>query len=404
MPDGREPTKVDVLAAMKDVTAADWDACAAGATPGNPFISHGFLSALEDSGSATAETGWLPRHLVVRDELGRLVAAAPFYLKRHSYGEYVFDWGWADAYERAGGRYYPKLISAVPFTPVAGRRLLVRGDLPAPLADELEDALARAMVTLAERLGVSSVHVNFPSQGEWRRLGAHGFLARTGQQFHWLNKGYKTFDDFLNDLASRKRKAIRKERRAVAEAGLDIRALTGPDITESHWDAFFRFYQATIDRKWGPGYLTRAFFSLLGERLGDRVVLIFARDASGKPVAGALNLVGGGVLYGRNWGATKRYDFLHFEACYYQAIDYAIRHGLSRVEAGAQGPHKVQRGYLPSPTYSAHWIADPGFRAAVERFLAGERRETEWEMREHARHAPFRRGQATENTDENGDA
>jgi predicted N-acyltransferase len=261
------------------------------------------------------------------------------------------------------------------------------------------------MVTLAHRLGASSVHVNFPGEEEWRRLSALGFLPRVGQQFHWLNKGYANFDDFLADLASRKRKAIRKERQAVAAYGLDIRALVGRDITEGHWDAFYDFYKATTDRKWGPGYyLTREFFSLLSERLGPSVVLVFARDAAGRPVAGALNLQGGGVLYGRNWGASRRYEFLHFEACYYQAIEYAITHGLARVEAGAQGPHKVQRGYLPVQTYSAHWIADSGFRAAVERFLKGERRETEWEMREHVRHSPFRRPQQVEDKEETGDS
>ena len=407
MPDGREPTRVDVLAAIDEVDPAEWDACAglgagdlSAAGTGNPFTAHGFLSALEDSGSAAADTGWLPRHLVVRDDGGRLVAAAPLYLKSHSYGEYVFDWGWAEAYQRAGGRYYPKLVCTVPFTPVTGRRLLVRPDAAAPLAGELADALADAMATLAERLGASSVHVNFSTEPEWRRLGERGYLRRQGQQFHWRNDGYRDFDDFLSRLASRKRKAIRKERRVVAAYGLDIRALSGVDITEDHWDAFYRFYRATSDNKWGPSYLTRDFFSLLGERLGPRVVLVFARDAAGEPIAGALNLVGGDVLYGRNWGTSKgaaaRYEFLHFEACYYQAIDYAIAHGLKRVEAGAQGPHKLQRGYLPTATHSAHWIADPALRAAIERFLASERRDVAFEMQLHAAHSPFRHPQAAE--------
>ncbi len=409
MPDGREPTRINVLEAIGDVVPAEWDACAG---PDNPFITHGFLSALEDSGSAAADTGWLPRHLAVRDEAGALIAAAPLYLKSHSYGEYVFDWGWAEAYERAGGRYYPKLVCAVPFTPVTGRRLLVRPDMAAPLADQLADALAEAMATLTGRLGASSVHVNFATHAEWRRLGERGYLLRQGQQFHWTNHGYRDFDDFLSRLSSHKRKAIRKERRAVAAHGLDIRALTGAEITEAHWDAFYRFYRATSDKKWGPSYLTREFFSLLGERLGRRVVLVFVSDAAGEPVAGALNLVGGGTLYGRNWGvlggvpggrlkgAAARYDFLHFEACYYQAIEYAVAHGLARVEAGAQGPHKLQRGYLPTPTYSAHWIADPALRAAVERFLASERRDVAFEMRLLAAHSPFRRPQAPEKKDE----
>ena len=418
MPDGREPITVNVLASIDEVTPAEWDACAGGASGAdNPFTAHGFLSALEDSGSVAADAGWLPRHLAVRDAAGALVAAAPLYLKSHSYGEYVFDWGWAEAYERAGGRYYPKLLCAVPFTPVTGRRLLVRGDLAPPLQDELADALTDAMVTLTQRIGASSVHVNFATEAEWRRLGERGYLTRCGQQFHWTNHGYRHFDDFLAALSSRKRKAIKKERRAVAGYGLDIRALTGADITEAHWDAFYRFYRATSDEKWGPSYLTRKFFSLLGERLRGRVVLVFVRDAAGQPVAGALNLVGGDVLYGRTWGAlggalggvlggrlkgaAARYDFLHFEACYYQAIEYAIAHGLKRVEAGAQGPHKLQRGYLPTPTYSAHWIADPALRAAVERFLASERRDIAFEMQLLDAHSPFRRVQITEDKGEN---
>lgn len=405
MPDGREPTKVHVLSSIGEIDPAEWDACAGRSTgpdagPDNPFIAHGFLSALEDSGSVAADTGWLPRHLAVRDDDGRLVAAAPLYVKSHSYGEYVFDWGWADAYERAGGRYYPKLLCAVPFTPVTGRRLLVRPDLPGTFADGLADTLAEAMATLARRLGASSVHVNFPTESEWRRLGGRGYLMRQGQQFHWSNHGYRDFDDFLAALSSRKRKAIRKERRAVAGHGLDIGALTGAEITESHWDAFFRFYRATSDKKWGPSYLTRDFFSLLGERLGRRVVLVFVRDALGEPVAAALNLVGGDALYGRNWGTlagpASRYDFLHFEACYYQAIEYAIKRGLKRVEAGAQGPHKLQRGYLPCPTYSAHWIADPALRDAVARFLDGERPDVAFETRLLAAHSPFRRQNAVE--------
>ena len=289
MPDGREPTTVNVLGSITEVGAEEWDACA-GAD--HPFCSYGFLSALEDSGTATAETGWLARHLVVRDEDGRLVASAPLYLKTHSYGEYVFDWGWADAFERAGGRYYPKLQCAVPFTPVTGPRLLVRPHLPQPLRDELAAALMQAMVTLAERLGVSSLHVTFPTEDEWKRLGGHGFLQRTGQQFHWKNRDYRDFDGFLADLASRKRKTIRKERAAVAAHGFDIKALSGGDITEAHWDAFYRFYRDTTDKKWGQNYLNREFFSLLGERMGTDVVMIIV-EGGGRPIAGALNIKGG---------------------------------------------------------------------------------------------------------------
>lgn len=391
MPDGREPTTVNVIGAIGDVAEAEWDACKG---PDNPFCSHGFLSALEDSGSVGSDSGWLPRHLVIRDEAEQLVACAPLYLKSHSYGEYVFDWGWADAYERAGGRYYPKLLSAVPFTPVTGPRLLIRSDLAAPLKHHLADTLAAGMVGLAERLGVSSLHINFPTETEWTRLGAQGFMQRTGQQFHWQNRGYKTFDDFLADLISRKRKAIRKERQSVAAHGLDIRTLSGSDITESHWDAFFRFYLDTSDKKWGSSYLNREFFSMLGQRMGENVVLVVVEDSKtqgGRPVAGALNLVGGDTLYGRNWGCDADYKFLHFEACYYRAIDYAIEHGLKWVEAGAQGPHKVQRGYLPRRTYSAHWIADPALGAAIARFLGDERDAIEEEILINSRHSPFRR-------------
>ena len=386
MPDGREPTTVNVLGSINEVEAAEWDACA-GAT--NPFCHHGFLSALEDSGSADADSGWMARHLIIRDETGQLVASAPLYLKSHSYGEYVFDWGWADALERAGGRYYPKLQSAVPFRPVTGQRLLVRDDLALALRNELSHALAEAMVTLAGRLGVSSLHVTFPTEDEWRHFGEHGMLMRLGQQFHWQNQDYSSFDDFLAGLTSRKRKAIRKERASVAALGLDFRVLSGSELTEAHWDAFYRFYRDTTDKKWGQNYLNRDFFSLLGERMGDHVVLVVVEDA-GRPVAGALNLKNADTLFGRNWGCDADYKFLHFEACYYQAIEYAIRHGMKWVEAGAQGPHKVQRGYLPNATYSAHWIADPAFRSAVERFVEDERRQTQHEMQFLAEGSPFR--------------
>ncbi len=387
MPDGREPATVKVLSSLGEVPAAQWDACA-GAD--DPFLSHAFLSALEDSGSASARSGWLRRHLVVEDGAGVVVAAAPLYLKSHSYGEYVFDWSWADAYERAGGRYYPKLQSAVPFTPVTGRRLLVR-----PLADTgteagLEDVLVGAMVTLCERLGVSSVHVNFPTEAEWRRCGDHGLLLRTGQQYHWQNQGYESFDDFLASLSSRKRKAIRKERRAVAGQGIAIHTLTGGAVEERHWDAFYRFYRDTSERKWGSAYLTRDFFSRIGETMADNVVLVLA-ETDGRYVGGALNLMGSDTLYGRYWGCAEAYKFLHFEACYYRAIDFAIARGLTWVEAGAQGPHKIQRGYLPRRTYSAHWIADAEFRRVIARYLADERAALEDEMELLGRHSPFRK-------------
>ena len=386
MPDGRDAVPIKVLGSLAEVPAEAWNACAGDA---NPFLRYEFLSALEDSGAATAETGWMPRHLAIESPDGGLAACAPLYLKSHSYGEYVFDWGWADAYERAGGRYYPKLQSAVPFTPVTGRRLLVNPDLPAEQAREMETALMAGMVQLAQNLGVSSLHVTFPTESEWERFGDAGYLQRIGQQFHWENKGFSTFDDFLAELSSRKRKNIRKEREKVHETGLDIRVLEGRAVTEAHWDAFFRFYMDTSDKKWGQAYLNRKFFSLLGERLPEAVVLVVVENA-GRPVAGALNLRGGDTLYGRNWGCLEDYKFLHFEACYYQAIDYAIAKGLKWVEAGAQGPHKIQRGYLPKRTYSAHWIADRRFRDAVADFLEDEARGVDREMSALGRFSPFK--------------
>lgn len=383
MPDGRDSLAVKVVSRIAEVPAAEWDACAGD----NPFVSHAFLSALEDSGSATAETGWLPQHLVLPDPRGEgLLGCAPLYLKNHSYGEYVFDWNWADAYERAGGRYYPKLQCSVPFTPATGPRLLVN-----PGADrrEAEAGLVAAMLELARRHRVSSLHITFPPKEQYERFGELGLLQRLGVQYHWQNHGYADFEDFLASLASRKRKAIKKERRRVAESGIRLTPLSGDAIEPRHWDAFFEFYMATADRKWGQPYLTRDFFHLLGERLAGKVVLIIA-EHEGEPVAGALNLKSGDTLYGRNWGSLGRFRFLHFETCYYQAVDYAIAHGLQRVEAGAQGEHKIQRGYLPCPTYSAHWIADAGFSSAVEDFLVRERRAMEHEIAALEDYSPFK--------------
>ncbi len=388
MPDGREAITVRVVTSLEDVDARAWDACAGG---DNPFVSYNFLSALEDSGSANAETGWACQHLIVDDGDGRYLGVAPVYVKSHSYGEYVFDWGWADAYERAGGQYFPKILCGVPFTPVTGPRLMV-----APHAGDHENdirgALCAAMVKIANRLELSSIHINFSTKPEWDLMGEMGFLLRQGQQFHWENNGYATFDDFLASLSSRKRKNIKKERARISDTGLDIRALTSDEITEGHWDAFYKFYRNTSDRKWGSAYLNRRFFSMIGERCKDSVVLIYA-EADGLPVAGALNFAGSDTLFGRNWGCAAQFKFLHFEACYYQAMDYAIAHGLKRVEAGAQGPHKIQRGYLPSATFSAHWIADEWFRDAVERFLGEERQGVAYEMELNAEHSPFRKGE-----------
>ena len=386
MPDGSEQITVKVIPSISEVSPEAWDRCAG---TSHPFTRHAFLSALEDSGSATAETGWQPQHMIIEAPTGGLLGAAPLYLKNHSYGEYVFDWGWADAFERAGGNYYPKLQCSVPFTPVTGSRFLIPGDIDDARADGLRRALGGAMIQLAERLGVSSIHATFSTEEEWKLLTDVGFLQRIGQQFHWHNKGYETFDDFLDDLSSRKRKQIRKERRAVAEKNLTIRALSGSEIEEQYWDAFYKFYLSTTDKKWGSSYLTRSFFSLLGERMADQVVLIVVEE-DGVLVGGALNLKSDDTLYGRNWGCLATHKFLHFEACYYQAIDYAIKHGLKRVEAGAQGPHKIQRGYLPSKTYSAHWISHPGLNDAIEDFLARERLGVEFEMHELAQHSPFK--------------
>jgi predicted N-acyltransferase len=383
MADGGDRLTVRVVERLADIDAAAWDACAGDE---NPFLSHAFLEALEASGSATAKTGWLPQHLVLEDGAGRLLGAVPLYLKSHSYGEYVFDHGWASAYERAGGDYYPKLLSAVPFTPVTGRRLLLASEAP----PNAQDILIAALVEVARRHKVSSLHVTFPTEAEWRALGAAGFLQRIGRQFHWENQGYREFEDFLAALSSRKRKQIRRERRDAAE-GLAIETLTGNAIETRHWDAFFRFYMSTSDRKWGSAYLNRKFFALLGERMADKVVLVMARKGE-RYVAGALNFVGRDTIYGRNWGCLGNFPFLHFEACYYRAIDFAIAHGLKRVEAGAQGQHKIQRGYLPVPTYSAHWIRDRNFARAVEDFLVRERRAVEHEMEALEEElSPFRR-------------
>jgi len=386
MPDGTEPVTVKVTSRIAEVDAAAWDACAG---DDNPFVSHAFLLALEESRSACREEGWLPQHLLIEDEAGLLVAAMPLYLKGHSQGEYVFDHGWAHAYERAGGQYYPKLVGGVPFSPVPGPRLLVR---PGPGADRARGALIAGASELAKQLGVSSLHVNFLPRDDWELLGEAGFLRRIGQQYHWHNDGYGSFDDFLGALSSRKRKNIRKERQSVADVGLSFRALSGADLEPRHWDAFYGFYLGTVDRKWGGAYLTRDFFRRIDATMADKIVLILA-ESHGEPVAGALNLRGRDALYGRNWGASERWKFLHFETCYYRAIDYAIEHGLARVEAGAQGQHKIQRGYLPVETYSAHWIADPGFRRAVADFLERERRAVGDDIDELMELSPFRRGE-----------
>jgi predicted N-acyltransferase len=359
--------------------AAAWDACAGS---GNPFLTHAFLSALEESGSATAEAGWHPVPIAIDAPDGSLATVAPAYLKSHSQGEYVFDQGWAQAWERAGGDYYPKLQIAVPFTPVPGRRLLARDPAHAP-------ALIAAAEAVVRQHGFSSAHATFVAEEEVALFEAAGWLIRTDSQFHWHNDGYASFEDFLAALSSRKRKTIRKER-AVALDGLTVEHVTGAEIREAHWDAFWDFYQDTGARKWGRPYLTRAFFSLLGERMADKVLLIFA-TFEGRPIAGALNMIGEDALYGRYWGTVAEVPHLHFEICYYQAIEAAIARGLARVEAGAQGAHKLARGYRPVPTYSAHFIPNPSFRAAVAQFVEREREAVADEMEALDAMTPFRK-------------
>ena len=384
MLDGDDAITVKILTGIGQASASAWDACAG---PDNPFLCHAFLSAVEESGSATGKTGWQPSHLVAFDAAGRMVGAVPAYLKSHSYGEYVFDHAWANAYERAGGSYYPKLQVAAPFTPVPGSRLL----LVPGAGEEVAAALITALERVAKRYGVSSAHVTFPHAADWARLGAAGWLQRIGVQYHWDNRGYGSFDDFLEALNSRKRKAIRKERREVADSSVRLLTLTGDVLKQEHWDAFYNFYLETADRKWGGAYLNRAFFDQLGQTMADRVVLVMCED-DGAWVAGALNLLGTDTLYGRNWGSDGRYRYLHFEACYYRALDFAIERGLKRVEAGAQGEHKIQRGYLPVETYSAHWIADPGFRRALDHHLAEERAAVAADIAALATMSPYRQG------------
>lgn len=378
------PPSARLLDGMSAVPPAVWDALAnpAGARF-NPFVSHAFLSALEESGSASARSGWQPAHILV-EQAGQAIAAAPMYEKNHSYGEYVFDQGWAEAFERAGGEYYPKLQVSVPFTPVTGPRLLTGGNAAA------REPLAHAMMAFAQKLEVSSLHITFAEEAEVETLGKLDFLQRHDRQFHWHNEGYSSFADFLTALSSIKRKSLRRERAEAVSAGVDIECLTGSDLKEHHWDAFFAFYMDTGARKWGSPYLTREFFSLVGQNMAERILLVMAKR-NGRYIAGALNFIGSDTLYGRNWGALEHHPFLHFELCYYQAIDYAITAGLKVVEAGAQGAHKLARGYLPVRTQSAHWIAHAGLRQAVANYLTQERRAVGDEIEALADHAPFKK-------------
>ncbi len=377
---------VSVLRSVRDIRPEEWDRCANPPDqPYNPFLMHAFFLALEESGSATARTGWASCHLVIRDAEGA-AAILPCYLKSHSLGEYVFDRAWAAAYERAGRRYYPKLQTSAPFTPVSGRRLLVRSGVA---IEPARAALASAAVELAKQNRASSWHITFATKEEWTSLAALGLLQRTDTQYHWHNRGYDSFDDFLAALASRKRKTVRKEREHARASGVTLEWLTGADIKEAHWDAFFEFYIDTGNRKWGNPYLTRAFFSMVGQSMADRILLMMGKR-DGAYVAGAMHMIGGDTLYGRYWGCLESHNFLHFEACYYQAIDYAIANKLAHVEAGAQGEHKLARGYAPETTYSLHYFADPGLASAVASYLRQERQVVEREKELLAEALPYK--------------
>lgn len=377
---------VRVFPQISGISDTGWNNCAnTDAARYNPFVCHAFLSALELSGCATAETGWQPQHLALENSSGELLACMPNYLKSNSFGEYIFDHGWAEAFENAGGNYYPKLQCAVPFTPVQGNRLLAA---EGPHHDEYEQLLASAAIQLTDQLHASSLHITFLTRGEWDRLGDMGFLKRKAQQFHWQNRGYSTFDDFLQDLSSRKRKMIRRERRDALCNDIEIEWITGPDLKEEHWDHFFDFYEDTGSRKWGMPYLNREFFSLVGEMMADNILLVMCKR-NGNFIGGALNFIGGDTLFGRYWGCREHHNFLHFETCYYQAIDFAIQNDLGFVEAGAQGPHKLSRGYLPQTMYSVHYIPNISFRNAVAEFL--QREQYYLELEQNALHSlsPF---------------
>ena len=374
---------VRAVESLSEIGEATWQRFAnLEGSPRDPFLSYAFLSALEQSGSVSADVGWLPYHLVLEDEAKQPLGVMPLYLKGHSQGEYIFDYSWADAFERAGGRYYPKMLSAIPFTPATGQRLLVA-------SSEHESALVAGAAQIAGEMNISSVHLNFLDQAAWQRRGDEGWLLRTHKQYHWQNQGYKTFDDFLDCLSSKKRKNIKRERRDALANDLEIQRLTGAEITEAHWDAFYQFYIDTGSRKWGSAYLTRSFFSLIGATMAEDILLVMVRR-DGRYIAGAINFIGGDCLFGRNWGCIEHHPFLHFEVCYYQAIEFAIEHGLSRVEAGAQGEHKLARGYMPSHTYSAHWIVHDGFRDAVGRYLEEERTHIAEEIDYLEQFSPFK--------------
>jgi uncharacterized protein len=384
------PVTITIHEGVAAIDAVDWDRCAdPDGAHENPFLSHRFLSALEESGSVGGRTGWTPRPIVATRG-GAVIGVAPLYIKHHSQGEYVFDHSWAHAFERAGGSYYPKALIAVPFTPATGRRLLAAQGHEA----EATAALAQGAVQVAAEHDLSSLHITFCTEAEAIAGEALGLMRRTSQQYHWENPGYRGFEDFLAALSSRKRKAIRRERTEAQDFGGEIVQLRGDAIKPHHWDAFWHFYQDTGSRKWGTPYLTRNFFELIGASMADDLLLVLALR-EGQPVAGALNFIGSKTLYGRYWGCLEHHPFLHFELCYYQAIDFAIAHGL-RVEAGAQGEHKLARGYMPAETHSLHWIGHPDFREAVAQFLSKERRAVDHEIEVLTSYGPFRRGEVPE--------
>ncbi|KAL3814554.1 hypothetical protein ACJIZ3_015822 [Penstemon smallii] len=389
--DKSKKLSVSVISSISEISSDEWDACSLDATGPeqfNPFLCHGFLSSLEESGSAAKETGWVPQHIVARDECNNVLGVIPLYLKSHSYGEYVFDHSWADAYYSYGSRYYPKLQCCVPFTPVTGPRILVRST---KYRDEVFDILVSALVALTIEFQVSSLHITFPTANEWGKLKKKGFLQRIGMQYHWKNRNYKSFDEFLMDMKQSKRKNIRQERKKISSQDLNMKRLRGYEIKAKHWDTFYKFYRNTTDNKWGTAYLTRDFFHNMASKMGDQVLLIAAEE-EGELVAGALNLIGGNTLYGRLWGCLPHsyYPSLHFEACYYQAIEAAIEYNLEKVEAGAQGEHKIQRGYLPETTYSCHYIVDEDFRNVISNFLDRERAQLEHVMKLLHESSPFK--------------
>lgn len=391
--------RVEVIQRLSELSKEAWDACAVGASQAdaedvdsdgrNPFLRWDFLEALESSGSVTANRGWQPLHLAAFSEDRELQGVMPLYLKGHSQGEYVFDHAWADALHRAGGQYYPKLQCSIPFTPVTGERILSRAKTEED-STTLRTLLISAAKQLAQDLDASSLHITFPTEAQWQQLGDLDLLQRMDQQFHWRNRNYTCFDDFLSELSSKKRKNIRRERRAVQKSGISIDWVTGSDLTEAHWDFFYRCYLDTGSRKWSSPYLTREFFSRIGERMASQILLVICRKEN-REIAAAINFIGEDALYGRNWGCIEDHEFLHFEACYYQAIDFAIATGLKRVEAGAQGAHKIARGYVPNFTYSAHWIAHQGLRHALEDYLHQERRHVSAHMDVLLDHVPFRK-------------